>query len=216
MWERSRLRGVWPSVEKEDQNNRDWGHKHPDLSVTLPVLLPVPSMDWTQQEPTNAVLPGQPAGVHGRVKKDENGSGGTNGKNPAFPDSKYRKGLKTFFPPQFSLHCNSYMTNLHLLMEKSICHILIPDCIQHSGWKVQLNSLKGLNSPNREDASYLSCRKIPRTDVLHCCCRSVANSCPTLCDPKEGSVPGLPVLHHLLEFAQVQNVLHSLLYMLEC
>ena len=108
------------------------------------------------------------------------------------------------------------MTNLHLLMEKSICHILIPDHIQHSGWKVQLSSIKGLNSLNRADASYLSCRKIPRTDVLHCCCRSVAKSCPTLYDPKEGDLPGLPVLHRLLEFAQVQNVLHSLLYMLEC
>lgn len=99
-------------------------------------------------------------------------------------------------------------------MEKSICHILISDHIQHSGWKVKLNSLKGLNSLNREDASYLSCRRIPRTDVLPCCC-SAAKSCPTLCEPKEGSTPGLPVLPHLLELTQVQNVLHSLLYILE-
>ena len=27
--------------------------------------------------------------------------------------------------------------------------------------------------------------------------------CPTLCDPMECSVPGLPVLNHLLEFAQI-------------
>ena len=27
-------------------------------------------------------------------------------------------------------------------------------------------------------------------------------SCPTLCDPMDCSTPGLPVLHHLLEFAQ--------------
>ena len=33
-------------------------------------------------------------------------------------------------------------------------------------------------------------------------CCSVAQSCPTLCDPMDCSVPGLPVLHHLLEFAQ--------------
>ena len=31
---------------------------------------------------------------------------------------------------------------------------------------------------------------------------SVAQSCPTLCDPMNGSTPGLPVHHHLLEFTQ--------------
>ena len=31
---------------------------------------------------------------------------------------------------------------------------------------------------------------------------SVAQSCPTLCDPRNCSTPGFPVLHHLLELAQ--------------
>ena len=31
---------------------------------------------------------------------------------------------------------------------------------------------------------------------------SVAQSCPALCDPMDHSMPGFPVLHHLLEFAQ--------------
>ena len=31
---------------------------------------------------------------------------------------------------------------------------------------------------------------------------SVAQSCPTLCDPMNRSTPGLPVYHHLLEFIQ--------------
>ena len=35
-----------------------------------------------------------------------------------------------------------------------------------------------------------------------CCCCSVAQSCPTLCDPMDSSMPGLPVHHHLLKFAQ--------------
>ena len=35
------------------------------------------------------------------------------------------------------------------------------------------------------------------------CCCSVAQSCPTLCDPVDCSTSGLPVLHRLLEFAQV-------------
>ena len=35
-----------------------------------------------------------------------------------------------------------------------------------------------------------------------CCCCSVTQLCPTLCDPMDGSTPGFPVLHHLLEFVQ--------------
>ena len=39
-------------------------------------------------------------------------------------------------------------------------------------------------------------------NIYFCCC-SVAQSCPTLCDSMDCSMPGLPVPHHLLEFAQV-------------
>ena len=36
-----------------------------------------------------------------------------------------------------------------------------------------------------------------------CCCHcSVAQSCPTLCDPKDYCTPGFPVLHQLPELAQ--------------
>ena len=34
------------------------------------------------------------------------------------------------------------------------------------------------------------------------CCCSVAQSCPTLCDPMDCSTPGFPVLHQLPELAQ--------------
>ena len=34
------------------------------------------------------------------------------------------------------------------------------------------------------------------------CCCSVTQSCPTLCDPLDCSMPGFPVLHCLLELAQ--------------
>ena len=37
---------------------------------------------------------------------------------------------------------------------------------------------------------------------VRCCCCLVAKSCPTLCDPKDFSMPGFPVLHYLPEFAQ--------------
>ena len=35
------------------------------------------------------------------------------------------------------------------------------------------------------------------------CCYSVAQSCPTLCNPMDSSTPGFPVLHHVPDFAQV-------------
>ena len=35
-----------------------------------------------------------------------------------------------------------------------------------------------------------------------CCCCSVAQSCLTLCNPMDCSMPGFPVLHHLPEFGQ--------------
>ena len=37
---------------------------------------------------------------------------------------------------------------------------------------------------------------------FHCCCCSVAKSCPTLHDPMNCSTPGFPVLHHFPAFAQ--------------
>jgi len=40
-----------------------------------------------------------------------------------------------------------------------------------------------------------------RRPLLNFCC-SVAQSCPTLCNPMDCSTPGFPVLHHLLELAQ--------------
>ena len=38
---------------------------------------------------------------------------------------------------------------------------------------------------------------------LYYCCSLVAKSCPTLCDLMDCSTPGFPVLHCLLEFAQI-------------
>ena len=32
---------------------------------------------------------------------------------------------------------------------------------------------------------------------------SVAKLCPALCDPMDCGMPGFPVLHYLLEFAQI-------------
>ena len=38
--------------------------------------------------------------------------------------------------------------------------------------------------------------------IIHQSVSSVTQSCPTLCDPMDCSMPGLPVHHQLLEFTQ--------------
>ena len=40
-------------------------------------------------------------------------------------------------------------------------------------------------------------------NYIYCCCCSVAQYCVTLCNFMDCSIPGLPVPHHLLVFAQV-------------
>ena len=40
--------------------------------------------------------------------------------------------------------------------------------------------------------------------LIHCCCCSVAQSCPVLCNNMDCSTSGFYVLHHLPEFAQTQ------------
>ena len=50
--------------------------------------------------------------------------------------------------------------------------------------------------PQRQD------RMMATYAALFWSCCSVTHSCPTLCDPMDCSMPGLPVLHHLPEFAQ--------------
>ena len=49
--------------------------------------------------------------------------------------------------------------------------------------------------PNREE-----------TPNTFCCCNSVAQSCPTLCDPMNCSMPGFPVFHHLPELTQTHII----------
>ena len=42
--------------------------------------------------------------------------------------------------------------------------------------------------------------------VNNYCCPLVAKSCPTLCDPRDCSMPGFPVLHYLPEFTQLMSI----------
>ena len=65
-------------------------------------------------------------------------------------------------------------------------------------------SLGDLPDPGIELMSLclLHCRKILYLLIHSVQFSSVAQSCPTLCNPTNRSMPGLPVHHQLLEFTQ--------------
>ena len=44
-------------------------------------------------------------------------------------------------------------------------------------------------------------KNVGKSHNISTCYCSIAQLCPTLCDPMDCSTPGFPVLHHLLEFA---------------
>ena len=50
--------------------------------------------------------------------------------------------------------------------------------------------------------SYMSCLYVLEINHLPVQFSSIPQSCLTLCDPMNGSTPGLPVQHHFLEFTQ--------------
>ena len=45
-------------------------------------------------------------------------------------------------------------------------------------------------------------KRILNVKTVLCCCCSAAQSCLTLCDPMDCSMPSFPVCHHVLELAQ--------------
>ena len=45
----------------------------------------------------------------------------------------------------------------------------------------------------------------PRSRSWLCCC-SVAQSCPTLCDPMDCNTPGFPICHHLPELLKLMSI----------
>ena len=51
---------------------------------------------------------------------------------------------------------------------------------------------------------YSNCISYTAAYIVWCFCSSVTQSCPTLCDPMDCSMPDFPVLHHLPEIAQTQ------------
>ena len=54
-------------------------------------------------------------------------------------------------------------------------------------------------------ANYIA--NIPNHNIYcYFCCCSVAELCPTLCNPMDCNTPGFPVLHYLPEFTQIMSI----------
>ena len=66
--------------------------------------------------------------------------------------------------------------------------------------KFQRASTNTVRCIGGEIVSYFWKMSSPRFGYLNCC--SLAQSCPTLCDPMDCRMPGFPVLHRLLKIAQ--------------
>ena len=106
--------------------------------------------------------------------------------------------------PEFLAHglssCGSRAYNFLLQgifsTEGSTC----PHLLHFLHWQVYCLPLSHLGSPVFYTLSHMI------LDILYidCCGCSVAQSCLTLCNPTDYSMPGFPVLHYLLELAQTQ------------
>ena len=69
-------------------------------------------------------------------------------------------------------------------------------------WSGSFALLQGSSWPeNQTLISYISC--IGR-QILFCCCCSLAQLFLTVCNPTDCSMPNLPILHYLPEFAQTR------------
>ena len=66
--------------------------------------------------------------------------------------------------------------------------------------------------PKPQKKAYIPEVRFSTFKPLNCCCRSVAQSCPTLCDPMDCSTPGLSVHHYLqslLKLMCIESVMPS-------
>ena len=78
------------------------------------------------------------------------------------------------------------------------------DHIKPSSPALQVNSL--LPEPPGKShilVEHLLFRHCSKCLQCLCCCHSVTQLCPTLCNHMDCSTPGFPVLHQLLELAQI-------------
>ena len=110
--------------------------------------------------------------------------------------------IKSMMPSNHLILCHplllhSVFHNSRVFPNELVLHIRWPKC-----WSFSI-------SPSNEYSGFISLRidwldplAVQGTLKSLLQFSSVAQSCPTLCDPMNRSMPGLPVHHQLLEFTQ--------------
>ena len=110
-----------------------------------------------------------------------------------------------------SVFCLSLCFSLHILdpvsFSSHVYSLILVDHILHSflrmdTWKVGFFFFFFFRTPVFENVFILLLLLIKIWLDLYIQFSSVAQSCPTLCDPMNCSTPGLPVHHQLPEFTQ--------------
>ena len=94
--------------------------------------------------------------------------------------------IKDQIPPPHREGPRAWMHTCRQHIEQKVCSYLHPPAGKAVHPRQSPSDLGG-------KASWAKCPQI----------RSVAQSCPTLCDPMNRSMPGLPVHHQLPEFTQI-------------
>ena len=110
--------------------------------------------------------------------------------------------------PSVACHTGSGLCFGEALKPSSCPSLILPSApglLQINEWKGRATSGLRHNYADIEQGSthcilyLISSSKALCSVGTHC---SVSKLCLTLCDPRDCSTPGFPVLHHLLEFAQ--------------
>ena len=90
------------------------------------------------------------------------------------------------------MDCRLPGSSVHWILQESIPEWVVMPSFRGSSWP--------------RDGTCISCLAggffTTKAPGKTCCCCSVTKSCPTVCNPMDWSMPGLPVHHQLLESTQ--------------
>ena len=105
--------------------------------------------------------------------------------------------------PNIAKHPGAVTGDFLLLKTADLCGLIALRIFSHSNGFLKESMLSGKKNTSPVFLSFLFCIIIRALTHTPFCCCSVVQAYLTLYDPMECSTPGFPVLHHLLEFAQI-------------
>ena len=107
-------------------------------------------------------------------------------------NNRYRKSSK-------NLEVNIFKDTFTFIKEISVYKSVSLSLYQEEDYQISWNSYRWRKQGLKSAWNLTTvCYALPDC----CCCYSVAQLCPTLCNPMDCSTPGFPVLHYFLESAQ--------------